>query len=225
VLYGLAAAVIFAAVGPLAGWWHYEVIESGSMTPALKVGGVAVVVPEPLKDVRAGQILAFHPPGMKDYVRIHRVISVTHRGDQVWIRTKGDANPAADPGPVRLASQTAYVERMFVPYVGYGGVWLYKHSTRTALEGVLFAIMVSGGLWLIWGNRDEEDERRPVPVATPSTWPLHVPGRPRTAGAHAAAGQAATATLVALNNLYTAEPPADQGQAAGEAPPSQASAR
>jgi signal peptidase len=156
-LFALAAMIIVAAIGPLAGWWHYEVVESGSMTPALRTGGVAVVEPEALSAVHVGQILAFYPPGEK-YVRIHRVIALTHRGDQVWIRTKGDANNVADPGTIRLEGHTAYAEHLFVPYVGYGGVWLYKHSTRLALEGVLLTLMVGGGLFLIWGKRDEETE-------------------------------------------------------------------
>lgn len=68
-LFLLATVVVVAAIGPVAGWWHYEVIESGSMTPALRVGGVAVLWPEPVSSVRAGQIIAVHPPGAGNEVR------------------------------------------------------------------------------------------------------------------------------------------------------------
>jgi signal peptidase len=197
----LVVVVLTAAAGALTGKWHFEVVESGSMTPALRVGGVAVVVPEPVSAVRVGQILAFHPPKEPDYVRIHRVISVTHRGNQVWIRTKGDANNTADPGPVRLAGNTAYKETYFVPYVGYFGVWIYKHSTRVALEVVFFLLIVAGGLVLIWSKEDEDkaaEQASQVGVARS--------GRQRKVEASAIAGQAATASLVSLGRTYAATP-------------------
>jgi signal peptidase I len=213
VLFVLAGAMIFAAVGPMAGWWHYEVIESGSMTPALRVGGVAIVQAEPSRAVSLGQIVAFHPPGIHDYVRIHRVITIIHRGGQTWIRTKGDANNAADPGPVRLVGKTVYVERAFVPYVGYAGVWLYKHSTRTGLESVFFVLMVSGGLWLIWANKDEEaasGQVLPSPAQAGrrlSRWGRPALRRPANqvgaSAAHIVAERAATASLATLNDMYT----------------------
>jgi signal peptidase I len=180
VLFLLATVVVVAAIGPVAGWWHYEVIESGSMTPALRVGGIAVLWPEPVSSVRAGQVIAVHPPGEGNYVRIHRVIAVTDRDGQVWVRTKGDANNAADPGPVRLDGKTAYAEHYFVPYVGYIGVWLYKQSTRAALEVVLFTLMVAGGLFLIWGKKDpgeENDEAVEKELVIPARWPRQTQGR------------------------------------------------
>src|SRR5579875_2074071 len=70
----LAAVIITAAIGAGTGWWHFEVIESGSMTPALRVGGVAVVQPEPVGAVRVGQVIALHPPNQPGIVRVHRVI-------------------------------------------------------------------------------------------------------------------------------------------------------
>jgi signal peptidase I len=180
VLFLLATVVVAAAIGPVAGWWHYEVIESGSMTPALRVGGIAVLWPEPVSSVRAGQIIAVHPPGEGNYVRIHRVIAVTNRDGQVWVRTKGDANNAADPGPVRLDGKTAYAEHYFVPYLGYLGVWLYKQSTRVALEIVLFTLMVAGGLYLIWGKKgpaEDNEETVEKELVIPARWPRQKQGR------------------------------------------------
>lgn len=199
VLFLLATVVVFAAIGPVAGWWHYEIIQSGSMSPTLRIGGVAVVSPEPVSAVRVGQIIAFHPPGMGDYVRIHRVVSVVDRGGQVWVSTKGDANNTPDPGPVRLVGKTAYSEHYFVPYVGYLGVWLYKHSTRVALEGVLFALMVAGGLFLIWGKHDEEEADEPT-VTGRFTRHRHE----AKLDPHSAAEKAATATLLSLSHIYAA---------------------
>jgi signal peptidase len=226
----IAAVIVAAAIGAGTGWWHFEVIESGSMTPALRVGGVAVVQAEPVSAVRVGQIIAVHPPNQPDIVRIHRVIEVTHRGNQVWIRTKGDANKLPDPGPIRLVGSTAYAEHFFVPYAGYFGVWLYKHSTRLLLEVMMFALIVGGGLVLIWGK---DDAQRPAPARAAKTehWDnpglataaaseaaasakassAEVPARPASTGTAAlhnmpanAAAQAAAATLASLGQVYSA---------------------
>ncbi len=207
ILFFLATVVVVAAIGPVAGWWHYEVIESGSMTPALRVGGVALMWPEPVSAVRAGQIIAFHPPGQGDYVRIHRVIAVTDHGGHVFVRTKGDANNAPDPGPVQLVGKTAYAEHYFVPYLGYLGVWLYKQSTRVALEVALFALMVAGGLFLIWGkNGEEQEETDEKELAIPKRWPRpeHGTALPAQIAAEKAS-TASTASLLALSHIYTAD--------------------
>lgn len=197
-LLALAAFMVVAGLGPVTGWWHYEVVESGSMTPALRVGGVAVVTSEPVSAVHVGQILVFHPPG-QHFVRIHRVVALSQRGNQVWIRTKGDANNVADPGPVRLEGKTAFTESFFVPYVGYGAVWLYKRSTRTALEVVFFVLMVLGGLYLIWGSREDDAE----PEAQPRRWATWLRSAPPVG--NLAAKRAATASMVSLNQIYSTE--------------------
>jgi signal peptidase len=217
ILFLLATVVVAAAIGPVAGWWHYEVIESGSMSPALRVGGVAVLWPEPVSSVRAGQIIAFHPPGAGNYVRIHRVVAVTDHDGQVWALTKGDANNAPDPGPVRLDGKTAYAEHYFVPYLGYLGVWLYKQSTRIALEVVLFALMVAGGLFLIWGKKDHEEEvTAEKEVVVPARWARQKQGTALSRNpvvehfvaeqrAAEKASTASTASLLALSHIYTAK--------------------
>ncbi|MGC8627889.1 MAG: signal peptidase I [Acidimicrobiales bacterium] len=237
----IAAVIVAAAIGAGTGWWHFEVIESGSMTPALRVGGVAVVQAEPVSAVRVGQIIAVHPPEQPGIVRIHRVIEVVHRGSQVWVRTKGDANKLPDPGPIRLVGSTAYAERFFVPYAGYLGVWLYKHSTRLILEVVMFALIVGGGLVLIWGKDDAQrpaeasgaknDEQEGLGVVTvvasetvasaeaPSAEPPALPAAVATGALYNlpanAATQAAAATLASLGHVYSA---ADETQRTGEMP-------
>jgi signal peptidase len=190
-LWLLVGTVLIAAVGPLAGWWHYEVVESGSMTPTLRTGGIAVIEAEPVSAVRVGQVIAFHPPGMGNYLRIHRVISLTQRHGQVWVTTKGDANNVADPGPIRLEGKTAYTERLFVPYVGYAGVWLYKHSTRVALEWALVALVVCGGLYLIWDQPEQEADEL-APDARTARGAMATTGTASGATATTASGATAT---------------------------------
>ena len=144
-LFLLATVVVVAAIGPVAGWWHYEVIESGSMTPALRVGGVAVLWPEPVSSVRAGQIIAVHPPGAGNEVRIHRVIAVTDRDGQVWVRTKGDANNAPDPGLMQARRHDGLRRALFraIP-------WLSRRLAIQAVDSCRVggrALRSDGGRW------------------------------------------------------------------------------
>jgi hypothetical protein len=81
---------------------------------------------------------------------------------------------------MRLDGKTAYAEHYFVPYLGYLGVWLYKQSTRVALEVVLLTLMVAGGLFLIWGKKDPgEDNEETVEkeLVIPARWPRQKQGR------------------------------------------------
>ena len=67
------------------------------MEPRFEPGDLIVVRPEPLEDVRAGQILSFHAPTPDHRVETHRVVRVIDPGPHPIIVTKGDANSAPDP--------------------------------------------------------------------------------------------------------------------------------
>lgn len=138
---------------------------------------------------------------------------MTNNDGHVFVRTKGDANNAPDPGPVQLVGKTAYAEHYFVPYLGYLGVWLYKQSTRVALEVTLFALMVAGGLFLIWGKKGEEaqEETAEKELVIPKRWPRpeHATAvlrrtAPEKASTASAVSTASTASLLALSHIYTA---------------------
>jgi len=114
---GLTILVILmlAAVGtflaPRFGW-RVDTVLSGSMEPALKVGGVVVTQPVGVEDIREGDVITFYSP-LGDRLTTHRVIArVTSIQDTefvqlamatpteespVYFRTKGDANEDADP--------------------------------------------------------------------------------------------------------------------------------
>jgi signal peptidase len=75
-------------------------------------------VPEPLSDVRAGQVLSFHAPTPDHRVETHRVIRVVNPGPHPVIITKGDANSAPDPWRARLHGTTAWRMVAVVPRAG-----------------------------------------------------------------------------------------------------------
>ena len=151
VLVMLVALLFTAGIASMTGHAHYEVVESGSMRPTLQVGGVSVLLPEPIQDVHVGQVVALHPPGQPHYLRLHRIVALFKRGPETWITTKGDANNVKDPGPIRLLGSNVWVERWSFPYLGYLELWLSRHSVRILLYGLLFMIL-GWGVWRIWAT-------------------------------------------------------------------------
>ena len=119
VVVALAVAILATVtLGPRLGLFQVETVLSGSMEPLFQPGDVLVVVPEPLTDVRAGQILSFHAPTPDHRVETHRVVRVIHHGPHPVIVTKGDANSAPDPWHARLHGTTAWRMVAVVPKAG-----------------------------------------------------------------------------------------------------------
>ena len=77
VVLALAVAVLATvALGPRLGLFQVETVLSGSMEPRFEPGDLLIVVPEPLSDVGAGQVLSFHAPTPDHRVETHRVVRV-----------------------------------------------------------------------------------------------------------------------------------------------------
>lgn len=96
VLFGLTDVVILLFLlfpFPFGGKWI--MVLSGSMTPALQVGGLVLVMPAEPASLDVGDILVHNPPGYADVMIAHRVIEKIE-GDTLEFRTKGDANEEAD---------------------------------------------------------------------------------------------------------------------------------
>lgn len=148
---GLALLVLFLlGLLPHTGWYRTETVLSGSMRPTFAPGDLVVVTPEPIADVRVGQMISYHIPVADHHVQTHRVIAVERRGGQTFVRTKGDANNARDPWLARLNGTTAWQVRAVVPKAGWGIVWLRSPQVRRlAVFGapLLLALL---GLWRIW---------------------------------------------------------------------------
>ena len=139
VLAALAVAAAVTVVPALVGGSTLTVL-SGSMEPTLGVGSVVVVRPRPVGEIAVGDIITFtahDPTSAASRVVTHRVIAVE---PGPAFRTRGDANPAPDPG-VTTASDVRGVEWYSVPWVG-------SLAERVRTPG---ALLVGGGLLLLVG--------------------------------------------------------------------------
>ena len=70
---------------------------TGSMTPAYSIGGVVYVKEENPENIQVGDVITYGMGSGSDYVMTHRVVEV----QKEHFITKGDANDAVDPEPVR----------------------------------------------------------------------------------------------------------------------------
>jgi signal peptidase len=164
---GLAILVlVLVGLLPHTGWYRTETVLSGSMRPTFAPGDLIVVTPERVGDVRVGQMISYHVPVGDHHVQTHRVIAVVRRNDQTLVRTKGDANNAADPWLARLHGGTAWQVRAVVPKAGWGIVWLRSPRVRMLAVFVVPFLLALFGLWRIWrapgGTNETPDAARPL---------------------------------------------------------------
>lgn len=132
-LLGIAVAYLLAVgVVPHLGFYRTLTALSNSMQPTFAAGDMLVVRPEPLADVRAGQVLALQLPN-GGRTETHRVVRVVRAGAHPVVETAGDATKVRDPwGRIRLTGTTAWRVVLVVPRAGY-----VIHAFRTPLVHLL----------------------------------------------------------------------------------------
>jgi signal peptidase len=148
---GLACGSLMLLAGPL-GFQRY-VITGGSMTGTIDRGSVVYDRVVPTQSLKIGDVITYTPPkgdGPGGLVT-HRIIWIGRdRSGARAFRTKGDANPAADPWRFVLAAPTQARVAFHVPYVGYAFVVLGDRRARMLVIGLpalLIAISLLAGLW------------------------------------------------------------------------------
>jgi signal peptidase I len=154
IMLGGVVLLIAIAAGAMAlGLWRFAVIDTGSMRPVLNPGDVAVLTPEPVADLRRGQIVAFHPPGEPHLTVTHRAVSIERTRHGVIIQTKGDANNARDQWRAHIVGNTVWHEAFKLPKFGYLAVWSQQRLVRFGLLSVIVILILSMQLGWIWRPR------------------------------------------------------------------------
>jgi signal peptidase I len=174
------AGVVLGKIVPLTG---RETLAIGgrSMEPAIPIGAAVVVVPVDPANLAPGDVVSMRV-AEANAIFTHRIEAVVDRPDGRYVRTKGDANPDADPTLVKASAIIGRVE-LSIPYMGY---LLALLSIPT---GVIFVVgLVATLLAIAWLLESLEpipgpDRRRAV---VPSTGAA-------TAGAPSAGGSSGPA--------------------------------
>ena len=113
--------------------WEFDAVLSGSMQPALGVGGLVVIQPAEAQGIKMGDIISFRLPGI-DTPICHRVIDIIETDEGLFFQTKGDANEEPDPYLVSVQDVTGKAV-FYTPYVGYLGHLAQFGRTRVDLMG------------------------------------------------------------------------------------------
>ena len=111
----LVVAITVLFMGTKIDFFGYEVkvVQSGSMEPAIKTGGIVVIAPT--KNYRVGDVVTYGRDTRGKIPVTHRIIEDAGRGYYV---TKGDANQNTDPKTVAERNIIGKVV-LSIPYLGY----------------------------------------------------------------------------------------------------------
>jgi signal peptidase len=147
-------AVLLARGLPLLTGGTSFVVAGGSMEPTIPMGSVVLATPVAAEQLRPGDVVSLQT-GPEHAVFTHRIVRVATLPDGLYVETRGDANPAADPALVATSDVIGRVG-FSVPYAGYFVALL------ASLQGVLFVLSIAAlllvGAWLL--ESIEEEQRR-----------------------------------------------------------------
>jgi signal peptidase len=158
----------FMFIGPRFGWETHQVM-SGSMEPALKVGGMIVTKPEKLDNIKVGDIITFQTEGGQKVT--HRVVDIVEINGQPNFQTKGDANEEPDPNFVSSKGDEMRKVVFHLPYLGFAAQFMKSKWAFLVLVGIPALILVVMFSRDIWKGVLEEKERRKT-KATPDSFAL-----------------------------------------------------
>jgi signal peptidase I len=160
----VASSVLFflaVGVGPASGRYRTVTVLTGSMSPGMPPGSLAVLVPVDPATVRVGDVITFEAPVADRPVVTHRVIEVVEGGDRPALRTQGDANDAPDPWTAQFSSGPIWKRVAVVPTIGRAIQTLRSplvHRVTVQAVPILLLVVLLVGIW----SRDDHDEDRPV---------------------------------------------------------------
>ncbi len=159
IVLGLGALAAVVVAPRIAGATPYAVT-TGSMRPAYPPGTLVVVRPVDVGSLRVGDVVTYQRASGRATVVTHRIVAVEHRLDgEPVLRTRGDANDAVDPAPVR-AVQVRGRLWYAVPHLGRVNRWLTGDQRRVASYVVVTGLLGYAAFMFAGAARDRARSRR-----------------------------------------------------------------
>lgn len=144
------ACFVLFGLGPHTGAYRTLSVLSGSMTPTFRPGDVVIDTPMTGRDLRVGQVVTYQVPEGDHQVVSHRVVEIVEAGAHPTFRTKGDANPAADPWTARMTGSTMWRQRAVVPYAGTAIGFVRRSASSRWVTLSALGLFVLFGVQAIW---------------------------------------------------------------------------
>jgi len=112
----VVALLLIISVFPITGNIKFMVVKSGSMEPAIKMGGLVMI--KPADDYKINDIITSKNPKKPQELITHRVVNLEVIDGKTFYTTKGDANE--DPDTRKVAKDEVMGKVLFdVPFIGY----------------------------------------------------------------------------------------------------------
>lgn len=153
----LIVLLLLSSALPIPGGIKTFVVQSGSMEPTIKTGGVVVV--KPAESYHVGDVITFGPRSKTKPPTTHRIMEVKEDGNFL---TKGDANEDSD---MRTVSRYEVIGKVLfsLPYVGYAVAAAQKPWGFTVIVIIPAVIIIWEELQKIWIEvKKKQDYRKRV---------------------------------------------------------------
>lgn len=160
---GFVAIFILSSLGVA----RFVPVLSNSMAPAMPTGSLAVVLGEPRQSIVSGDVIVFTAPDGSRRRVIHRVQKIygpdeatkirDWTPDRLFLETKGDNNPRADPWILTLADATIWKRYTVIPAAGWPAIWFANPTIRMIAFGLGGALVTVWALTAIWRRPEIED--------------------------------------------------------------------
>ena len=124
---GLLACLFAIAIG-----YGALVVRSGSMSPAIQAGDIAVTRLVRPRDMLPGQIITFRDPSRAEALVTHRVMEAGIEGGRLSFVTRGDANTGVERWSID-ADGTVGTLSFRIPTVAYVVVWVRTQGLSVVL--------------------------------------------------------------------------------------------
>jgi signal peptidase len=136
---------------------------TGSMTPTYPAGDVVIVKPADADNLQIGDVITFQPESNNPELTTHRIVGVVLTSDGRQYVTRGDANGADDPMPIKPEQVRGKVWYS-VPCVGYASMWASGQSIRMVIDLAAMALVLYGGYLIATGALDRRRRKPEVAV-------------------------------------------------------------
>jgi signal peptidase I len=164
VLFTALLGLFFISISPVLPFENLPktyTIKTGSMVPEIQPGSVAIVTPikqQQKQDIKAGDVIAFTSPRLRDLTVIHRVEQILEK-EPLTLKTKGDNNDSADQWEVYEEDiKGRYV--FSLPYLGHAAEFIKTPRGFILLVGIPALLFVISQILIIRKGIEEEVQKR-----------------------------------------------------------------
>ena len=148
-LIAVIAILLIVSVFPITGNYKLMTVQSGSMEPAIKMGGIVMV--KPVNEYKIGDVISFGEATKTESPTTHRIYDIRVVEGEPYYITKGDANEEPDQKEI-LKREIVGKVLFSVPYFGYAVDFAQKPLGFALIIIIPVAIIIFDEIKKIYGE-------------------------------------------------------------------------